>query len=132
MDDRPFRHSREVFNLRINKDFLKRSPFPEAGCFPVKVATECKWFGLKEHDNNFAMTLVLYSALAHGLDGLNTRADSQGMIDDLHRLSIDEYGAVQDAYLQKEKHRMRSPISSEIIGSGATARLLGAKGACCS
>jgi phospholipid-binding lipoprotein MlaA len=108
-----------------------------------------QWFGLKEHDNNFAMTLArygigrgwylvppvgkpfdvrraiggavdslmnpmnylvpgsatVYSLLAHGIEGLNSRAEGQGYIDDLHRFSIDEYGAVQDAYVQQQKRK---------------------------
>jgi phospholipid-binding lipoprotein MlaA len=115
-----------------------------------------KWFGLKEHDNNFAMTLArygigrgwylvppvgqpfdvrraiggavdslmnpmnylvpgsatVYSSLAHGIDGLNSRAEGQGNIDDVHRFSIDEYGAVQNAYVQQQKRKedaLRNP-----------------------
>ena len=108
-----------------------------------------KWFGLKERDNNFAMTLarygigqgwylmppvgepfdvrkaigsivdglmnpmnyvlpgsgLIYSRLAHGIEALNSRAESETVINDLHRFSIDEYGAVQDAYVQQQKRK---------------------------
>lgn len=106
-----------------------------------------KWFGLKEHDNSFDMTLARYgigrgwylmppvgepfdvrkaigsavdglmnpmnylvpgsalvfSRLAHGVEALNSRAESQTVIEDLHRFSIDEYGAMQDAFTQQQK-----------------------------
>lgn len=108
-----------------------------------------KWFGLKEHHNNFAMTLarygigqrwyvmtpvgepfdvrnaiggvvdslmnpmnyllpgsgIIYARLAHAIEELNSRADSKSAIDDLHRLSVDEYAAMQDAYVQQQKHK---------------------------
>lgn len=108
-----------------------------------------KWFGLKEHDNNFAMTLarygigqgwylmppvgkpfdvrkaigstvdglmnpmnylipgsgLIYSRVAHGIEATNSRAESETVINDLHRFSIDEYGAVQDAYVQQQKRK---------------------------
>ena len=107
-----------------------------------------KWFGLKEHDNNFAMTMarygigqgwylmppvgkpfdvrkaigstvdglmnpmnylipgsgLIYERVAHGIEATNSRAESETVISDLHRYSIDEYGAVQDAYVQQQKH----------------------------
>lgn len=107
-----------------------------------------KWFGLKEHDNSFAMTLarygigqgwylmppvgepfdirkaigaavdslmdpmnyllpgsgIIYTRLAHAIEALNSRAESESAIEDLHRFSIDEYGAMQDAYVQQQKH----------------------------
>lgn len=107
------------------------------------------WFGLKEHDNSFDMTLARYgigrgwylmppvgepfdirkatgslvdglmnpmnylvpgsamvfSRLAHGIEALNSRAESQDLINDLHRFSIDEYGAVQDAFAQQQKRK---------------------------
>jgi phospholipid-binding lipoprotein MlaA len=105
-----------------------------------------KWLGLKEHDNNFGLTLArygvgrgfyivppagrpfdardvvgglvdslmnplnyvvpgsatLYKAAAHGIEGLNSRAQKQQMLDDVDRFAIDKYGAVQDAYVQKQ------------------------------
>ncbi len=116
-----------------------------------------KWFGLKEHDNSFDMTLARYgigggwylmppvgepfdvrkaigsavdglmnpmnylvpgsalvfSRLAHGVEALNSRAESQGVIDDLHRFSIDEYGAVQDAFTQQQKKKEETVRNSE-------------------
>jgi ABC-type transporter lipoprotein component MlaA len=55
---------------------------------------------------------TVYSSLAHGIDGLNSRAEGQGNIDDVHRFSIDEYGAVQNAYVQQQKRNedaLRNP-----------------------
>lgn len=46
---------------------------------------------------------IIYARLAHAIEELNRRADSQGAIDDLHRFSIDEYAAMQDAYDQQQK-----------------------------
>ena len=110
------------------------------------------WFGLKEHDNNFSLTLarygmmrgfylmppiggpidarevigglvdgmmsplnyfvpgsvVFYKAAAHSLEGLNSRAQKQSELDDVDRFAIDKYGAVQDAYMQKQIERERA------------------------
>jgi phospholipid-binding lipoprotein MlaA len=104
------------------------------------------WLGLKEHDNNFGLTLArygmgrglyimppagnpfdardalgglvdslmnplnyvipgsatLYKAAAHSIEGLNSRAQKQQMLDDVDRFAIDKYGAVQNAYVQKQ------------------------------
>jgi len=112
------------------------------------------WFGLKEHDNNFGLTLakygmtrgfylmppigapidaravigglidgmmnplnylapgsvVFYKAAAHSLEGLNSRAQKQSLLDDVDRYAIDKYGAVQDAYVQKQTERERAVI----------------------
>ena len=48
---------------------------------------------------------IIYARLAHAIDDLNSRADSKSAIDDLHRVSIDEYAAMQDAYYQQQKHK---------------------------
>jgi phospholipid-binding lipoprotein MlaA len=107
------------------------------------------WFGLKEHDNSFALTLarygmtrglylmppvgspidtreviggvidgmmnplnyvlpgsyVLYKLAAHSLEGLNSAAQKQGELDEVDRYAIDKYGAVQDAYVQKQSEQ---------------------------
>ena len=115
-----------------------------------------KWFGLKEHDNSFAMTLarygigqgwylmppvgepfdvrkaigaavdslmnpmnyllpgsgLIYERLADAIEAVNSRAESESAIEDLHRFSIDEYGAMQDAYVQQQRHKenaLRNP-----------------------
>jgi phospholipid-binding lipoprotein MlaA len=113
-----------------------------------------KWFGLKQEDNDFGLTLAkygvgegpyvvlpllgpstvrdalggfadgamnpvnyvvsgapLYEALAKAFAAVNARSESLGTFDDVDRYSIDFYGAVQDAYLQrrkKEENRVRS------------------------
>jgi phospholipid-binding lipoprotein MlaA len=116
-----------------------------------------KWFGLKEHDNSFDMTLarygigrgwylmppvgepfdvrkaigsivdslmnpmnylvpgsaIIFTRLAHGVEALNSRAESQDVIDDLHRFSIDEYGAVQDAFTQNQKKKEDAARNAE-------------------
>jgi phospholipid-binding lipoprotein MlaA len=110
------------------------------------------WFGLKEHDNNFSLTLarygmmrgfylmppiggpidareviggpvdgmmsplnylvpgsvMFYKVAAHSLEGLNARAQKQSELDDLDRFAIDKYGAVQDAYVQKQIEHERA------------------------
>jgi phospholipid-binding lipoprotein MlaA len=107
------------------------------------------WFGLKEHDNNFSLTLArygmtrgyylmppiggpidvreviggvidgmmnplnylapgsifFYEAAAHSLEGLNSRAQKQAELDEVDRFAIDKYGAIQDAYVQKQTER---------------------------
>ena len=116
-----------------------------------------KWLGLKEHDNNFGLTLArygvgrgfyivppagrpfdardvlgglvdslmnplnyvvpgsatLYKAAAHGIEGLNSRAQKQQMLDDVDRFAIDKYGAVQDAYVQKQMQQEQAVKSGE-------------------
>ncbi len=113
-----------------------------------------KWFGLKQEDNDFGLTLAkygvgegpyvvlpllgpstvrdalggfadgamnpvnyvvsgapLYEAVAKAFAAVNARSESLGTFDDVDRYSIDFYGAVQDAYLQrrkKEENRVRS------------------------
>ncbi len=116
------------------------------------------WFGLKEHDNNFGLTLarygmtrgfylmppvggpidarevigglidgmmnplnylvpgsvVFYKAAAHSLEGLNSRAQKQSELDDVDRYAIDKYGAIQDAYVQKQiEHEQAVKHASE-------------------
>jgi phospholipid-binding lipoprotein MlaA len=107
------------------------------------------WFGLREHDNNFSLTLarygmrrglylmppvggpidardavgglidgmmnplnyvvpgsvMVYKTAAHSVEGLNSRAQKQSELDDVDRFAIDKYGAVQDAYVQKQTQR---------------------------
>jgi phospholipid-binding lipoprotein MlaA len=114
------------------------------------------WFGLKEHDNNFGLTLarygvtrglylmppvggpidardvigglvdgmmsplnylvpgsvMFYKAAAHSLEGLNSRAQKQSELDDVDRFAIDKYGAVQDAYVQKQIEREKTVTQS--------------------
>jgi phospholipid-binding lipoprotein MlaA len=113
-----------------------------------------EWFGLKQEDNDFGLTLAkygvgegpyvvlpllgpstvrdalggfadgamnpvnyvvsgapLYEAVAKAFAAVNARSESLGTFDDVDRYSIDFYGAVQDAYLQrrkKEENRVRS------------------------
>ena len=114
-----------------------------------------KWFGLKQEDNDFGLTLAKYGvgeepyivlpllgpstvrdalggfadgamnpmsyvvpgstlpyeAAARAFAAVNARSESLGTFNDVDRYSIDLYGAVQDAYLQrrkKEENRVRS------------------------
>jgi phospholipid-binding lipoprotein MlaA len=53
-------------------------------------------------------SVVLYKAAAHSLEGLNARAQKQGQLDDVDRYAIDKYGAIQDAYVQKQIERERA------------------------
>jgi len=108
-----------------------------------------KWFGLKQEDNDFGLTLAKYGvgegpylvlpllgpstvrdalggfadgamnpvsyvvpgstlpyeAAARAFAAVNARSESLGTFDDVNRYSIDLYGAVQDAYLQKRKQK---------------------------
>jgi phospholipid-binding lipoprotein MlaA len=107
------------------------------------------WFGLKEHDNSFDLTLarygmtrgfylmppvggpvdvreviggvidgmmnplnyvvpgsvMFYEVAAHSLEALNSRAQKQSELDDVDRYAIDKYGAIQDAYIEKQIER---------------------------
>src|SRR6266851_3695326 len=148
------RFANAVFQLRLKwaggelARFGINSTLGIAGLFDPAQA----WFGLKQHDNNFSLTLarygmmrgfylmppiggpidarevigglidgmmsplnyfvpgsvVFYKAAAHSLEGLNSRAQKQSELDDLDRFAIDKYGAVQDAYVQKQVGRERA------------------------
>ena len=113
-----------------------------------------EWFGLKQEDNDFGLTLAkygvgegpyvvlpllgpstvrdalggfadgamnpvnyvvsgapLYEAAAKAVSTVNTRSQNLETFDDVDRYSIDLYGAVQDAYLQRrrqQENRVRS------------------------
>jgi phospholipid-binding lipoprotein MlaA len=113
-----------------------------------------KWFGLKQEENDFGLTLAkygvgegpyvvlpllgpstvrdalggfadgamnpvnyvvsgapLYEAAAKAVSTVNTRSQNLETFDDVDRYSIDLYGAVQDAYLQRrrqQENRVRS------------------------
>jgi phospholipid-binding lipoprotein MlaA len=148
------RFANAVFQLRLKwaggelARFGINSTLGIAGLFDPAQA----WFGLKEHDNSFSLTLarygmmrgfylmppvggpidardvigglidgmmsplnyfvpgsvVFYKAAAHSLEGLNSRAQKQSELDDVDRFAIDKYGAVQDAYMQKQIERERA------------------------
>jgi phospholipid-binding lipoprotein MlaA len=148
------RFTNAVFQLRFKwaggelARFGINSTLGIAGLFDPAQA----WFGLKEHDNNFSLTLarygmtrgfylmppiggpidarevigglidgmasplnyfvpgsvVFYKAAAHSLEGLNSLAQKQSELDDIDRFAIDKYGAVQDAYVQKQIERERA------------------------
>ena len=112
------------------------------------------WFGLKQEDNDFGLTLAKYGvgegpyvvlpllgpstvrdalggfadgamnpvncvvsgappyeAAAKAFAAVNARSENLGTFDDVDRYSIDLYGAVQDAYLQRrqqQENRVRS------------------------
>jgi phospholipid-binding lipoprotein MlaA len=145
------RFANAMFQLRFNwaatelARFGINSTLGVAGLFDPAQA----WFGLKQHDNNFSLTLarygmtrgfylmppvggpidtrevigglidgmmnplnylvpgsvVFYKTAAHSLEGLNSRARKQSELDDLDRFAVDKYGAVQDAYVQKQIKR---------------------------
>jgi phospholipid-binding lipoprotein MlaA len=113
-----------------------------------------KWFGLKQEDNDFGLTLAKYGvgegpylvlpllgpstvrdalggfadgvmnpvnyvvsgalpyqAAAKAFAAVNTRSQNLGKFEEIDRYSIDLYGAVQDAYLerrQRQEERVRS------------------------
>ena len=148
------RFANAVFQLRLKwaggelARFGINSTLGIAGLFDPAQA----WFGLKEHDNSFSLTLARYGMMrgfylmppiggpidarevigglvdgmmsplnyfvpgsvmfykiaAHSLEGLNSRAQKQSELDDLDRFAIDKYGAVQDAYVQKQMERERA------------------------
>jgi phospholipid-binding lipoprotein MlaA len=145
------RFANAVFQLRFKwaggelARFGINSTLGVAGLFDPAQA----WFGLKEHDNNFGLTLArygmmrgfylmppiggpievreviggvvdgmmnplnyvvpgsafIYEAAAHSIEGLNARAQKQNELDDVDRFAIDKYGAIQDAYFQKQTER---------------------------
>jgi phospholipid-binding lipoprotein MlaA len=148
------RFANALFQLRLKwaggelARFGINSTLGVAGLFDPAQA----WFGLKEHDNNFSLTLarygmtrgfylmppiggpvdvrevigglidgmmnpmnylvpgsvMFYEAAAHSLEGLNSRAQKQSQLDDVNRYAIDKYGAIQDAYVQKQTERERA------------------------
>jgi phospholipid-binding lipoprotein MlaA len=147
------RFSNALFQLRFKwaggelARFGINSTLGVAGLFDPAQA----WFGLKEHDNSFNLTLarygmtrgfylmppvggpidarevigglidgmmnplnyvvpgsvVFYKLAAHSLEGLNSRAQKQSELDEVDRYAIDKYGAIQDAYVQKQIERER-------------------------
>jgi phospholipid-binding lipoprotein MlaA len=57
-------------------------------------------------------SVVIYKAAAHSLEGLNSRAQKQSQLDDVDHFAIDKYGAIQDAYIQKQTERERDVIQN--------------------
>jgi phospholipid-binding lipoprotein MlaA len=115
-----------------------------------------EWFGLRQEDNDFGLTLAkygvgegpylvlpllgpstvrdaiggfadgamnpvnyvvsgapLYEAAAKGVAAVNTRSQNLETFDDVDRYSIDLYGAVQDAYLQRRRQKENRVLSGE-------------------
>jgi phospholipid-binding lipoprotein MlaA len=153
------RFANAIFQLRFKwagtelARFGINSTWGVAGLFDPAQA----WFGFKQHDNNFSLTLahygmtrgfylmppiggpidtrevigglvdgmmnplnylvpgsvMFYKGAAHTLEGLNSRAQKQSEFDDLDRFAIDKYGAVQDAYVQKQIEREQAVTQSK-------------------